>query len=165
MRIAGVNVGEVTRIEPTGDAAKVTFTVDDDGLPLHADAEVTIRPRLFLEGNFFLDLQPGQPERARARRRRHDPGHPDRDRRPARRGADDAAAARPPATSRLLEGYGIGLADAPTAAEDVGQDPDVQGKSGAEAINESFDYGGDAGKCGSQVSEACSGEQPGDLAA
>ena len=41
--------------------AEVTFTVDDEGLPIHKDATVTIRPRLFLEGNFFLDLRPGSP--------------------------------------------------------------------------------------------------------
>ena len=70
MRIAGVNVGKVTGVEADGDAAEVTFTVDDEGQPIHSDAEVEIRPRLFLEGNFFLDLRPGQPERARARRRR-----------------------------------------------------------------------------------------------
>src|SRR5215207_7925492 len=54
VRIAGVNVGEVTNIEPTpdGEGARVTFTVDEDGLPLHDDARLTIRPRLFLEGNF-----------------------------------------------------------------------------------------------------------------
>ena len=29
--------------------------------PIHTDAEVEIRPRLFLEGNFFVDLSPGSP--------------------------------------------------------------------------------------------------------
>ncbi len=42
-------------------------------------------------------------------------------------------------------------------------DPEVQGLSGAEAINKSFDYGGTAGKSSSQVSEALLGEQAGDL--
>ena len=73
VRIAGVNVGKVTAVERDGEAAKVTFTVDEEGRPLHADATIEIRPRLFLEGNFFLDLRPGQPQRAGARRRRHIP--------------------------------------------------------------------------------------------
>ena len=64
MRIAGVNVGEVTATEAKGDAVEVTFTVDDEGQPIHEDAEVEIRPRLFLEGNFFLDLRPGSPSAA-----------------------------------------------------------------------------------------------------
>src|SRR5207247_10900942 len=41
--------------------AESTFTVDDSGQPVRADAQVVIRPRLFLEGNFFLDLSPGSP--------------------------------------------------------------------------------------------------------
>jgi hypothetical protein len=31
----------------------------DDALPLHKDARLQIRPRILLEGNFFVDLQPG----------------------------------------------------------------------------------------------------------
>ena len=55
----------------------------------------TIRPRLFLEGNFFLDLEPGQPERPQSLQRRHDPGHPDRHRGPARPDPDLAPASGP----------------------------------------------------------------------
>ena len=58
-----------------------TFTVDDEGLPIHKDATVTIRPRLFLEGNFFLDLRPGSPQRAgplERRRRSRSPRPPPR---------------------------------------------------------------------------------------
>src|SRR6059036_1623050 len=38
-----------------------SFSIENEGLPIHDDATVTIRPRLFLEGNFFLDLRPGSP--------------------------------------------------------------------------------------------------------
>jgi virulence factor Mce-like protein len=63
VRIAGVNVGEVSKIEPIGDrgAARVTMKIKDQGLPIHEDAELKIRPRIFLEGNFFIDLRPGTP--------------------------------------------------------------------------------------------------------
>jgi ABC-type transporter Mla subunit MlaD len=65
VRIAGVDVGKVTDVEPiksaTG-AAKVTMEIEKKGLPIHNDAEIKVRPRIFLEGNFFLDLQPGTPE-------------------------------------------------------------------------------------------------------
>ena len=30
-------------------------------LPVHEDATLKVRPRLFLEGNFFVDLHPGTP--------------------------------------------------------------------------------------------------------
>ena len=61
MRIAGVNVGQVTGLERKGNSSVVTFTVCDAGRPIHADASATIRPRIFLEGNFFIDLDPGSP--------------------------------------------------------------------------------------------------------
>ena len=34
----------------------------DSALPLHEDATAKVRPRIFLEGNFFVDLKPGTPE-------------------------------------------------------------------------------------------------------
>ena len=33
--------------------------IQDKGRPLHEDARFTIRPRIFLEGNFFVDVTPG----------------------------------------------------------------------------------------------------------
>lgn len=63
VRIAGVNIGKVTKVEPiTAErGAKVTMEIEETGLPIHRDATVKIRPRIFLEGNFFVDLAPGSP--------------------------------------------------------------------------------------------------------
>jgi phospholipid/cholesterol/gamma-HCH transport system substrate-binding protein len=64
VRIAGVEVGKVTKVEPVEDgkgAAQVTMQVNDAGLPIKKDAELKIRPRIFLEGNFFVDMEPGSP--------------------------------------------------------------------------------------------------------
>jgi phospholipid/cholesterol/gamma-HCH transport system substrate-binding protein len=64
VRIAGVDVGKVTEVEAvSGDsgAAVVTMEIKEKGLPIHTDASMKIRPRIFLEGNFFVDLQPGSP--------------------------------------------------------------------------------------------------------
>ena len=64
VRIAGVEVGKVTKVEPTGTGARsafVTMKINDNGRPIHADATAKIRPRIFLEGNFFVDLSPGSP--------------------------------------------------------------------------------------------------------
>jgi virulence factor Mce-like protein len=64
VRIAGVEVGKVVKIEPITDgrgAAQVTMEVDEKGLPIKRDAELKIRPRIFLEGNFFVDVEPGSP--------------------------------------------------------------------------------------------------------
>ena len=108
VRIAGVNVGEVTKVEADGDNAKVTFTVDSDGLPIHDDARITIRPRLFLGGNYFLDLRPGSPSAPDLPDGGDDPDQPDGDRRPARSGADRPAALRPQEPRRLPRGLRIG---------------------------------------------------------
>jgi virulence factor Mce-like protein len=64
VRIAGVNVGKVVAVDHIdGDrqAAMVKMRISDNGLPIHKDATAKIRPRIFLEGNFFVDLQPGSP--------------------------------------------------------------------------------------------------------
>jgi phospholipid/cholesterol/gamma-HCH transport system substrate-binding protein len=70
VRIAGVNVGKVTGVSAVDkapgngggkEASYVTMQVQGDGLPIHSDANFWIRPRIFLEGNFFVDLYPGSP--------------------------------------------------------------------------------------------------------
>jgi virulence factor Mce-like protein len=62
VRIAGVNVGQVSSIEKgPGGTAQIGLQITDAGRPLHRDAQAAIRPRLFLEGNFFVDLKPGSP--------------------------------------------------------------------------------------------------------
>jgi phospholipid/cholesterol/gamma-HCH transport system substrate-binding protein len=62
VRMAGVEVGRVTKVEPKdGSASEVTMELRDDALPLHDDARAQIRSRIFLEGNFFVEIQPGSP--------------------------------------------------------------------------------------------------------
>ena len=64
VRIAGVDVGQVTKVEPLGEGdapAEVTMELRDDALPIHEDARLEVRPRILLEGNFFVDLRPGSP--------------------------------------------------------------------------------------------------------
>jgi virulence factor Mce-like protein len=75
VRIAGVEVGKVTEVKPIakddrdllpGHAdesyAKVTMRIDDDeALPIKEDATMKIRNRIFLEGNYFVELHPGSP--------------------------------------------------------------------------------------------------------
>jgi len=64
VRIAGVDVGKVTRIDAAEEgeaAAEFTMELRDDALPIHSDARLAIRPRILLEGNFFVDIEPGSP--------------------------------------------------------------------------------------------------------
>jgi phospholipid/cholesterol/gamma-HCH transport system substrate-binding protein len=63
VRIAGVEVGKVTKVEPVNGTggARVEMEIQERGLPIHQDAQLKVRPRIFLEGNFFVDLEPGSP--------------------------------------------------------------------------------------------------------
>jgi virulence factor Mce-like protein len=64
VRIAGVEVGKVTKIESSGagePTSRVKMQLKDEALPLHRDATLKVRPRILLEGNFFVDLRPGSP--------------------------------------------------------------------------------------------------------
>ena len=58
-----MEVGKVTKVEPKdgGGAAEVTMELREDALPIRDDAQRKIRSRIFLEGNFFVDVQPGSP--------------------------------------------------------------------------------------------------------
>jgi phospholipid/cholesterol/gamma-HCH transport system substrate-binding protein len=175
VRIAGVNVGKVESVKsvcadatiPAGcaepEAAEVTFTVDSSGQPIHSDAQVQIRPRIFLEGNFFLDVHPGSPSAGEL-------------------SSGDSIPITQTATAvqldqiltslqapdranlqKLLAGYGTALTHKPTAAEDATQDPEVQGLTAAQAVNKSFDYGQTAARDAAIVNEALQGTEPHDL--
>ena len=163
VRIAGVNVGEVESVDAMGEQSEVTFLVSEDGLPIHEDATVEIRPRLFLEGNYFLELEPGSPSADEL-----DEG----DSLPATQTAVSVQLSQvllaldQPVRADLrdlLDSYGTALTEEPTAQEDADQDPDVAGDNAAEAINDSFVYGGDAGRDSAIANTALLGTEPHDL--
>jgi phospholipid/cholesterol/gamma-HCH transport system substrate-binding protein len=164
VRIAGVEVGKVISSERDGDATTVTFTVDGAGRPVHDDAFAAIRPRIFLEGNFFIDLDPGSPSAPEV-----DSGTaiPVSRTSTAVQFDEVLSALQSPVRAdlnRLLEGIGTAYTHQPTAAEDATQLPEVKGKTGAEAFNGVFKYGGDAGRYSAQVTSALLGTQQEDLA-
>lgn len=165
VRIAGVNVGKVKKVErqPGTTAAIVTLEIQNKGLPIHKDATLKIRPRIFLEGNFFVDLKPGTPE---------SPTISDNDTIPLTQTATpvqlDQVLTALQANSRddlqaALKGFGDGLTVKPTPQDDATQDPDVKGKTGAQALNESLKTGGDALKNLSIVNQATLGTEQHDL--
>jgi phospholipid/cholesterol/gamma-HCH transport system substrate-binding protein len=163
VRIAGVDVGKVISVSRDGDNTKVTFTVDGKGRPIHDDAFAEIRPRIFLEGNFFVDLKPGSPSAPE-----FDSGGtiPVSHTSTAIQLDQILTALQSPVRadlSRLLESYGEALTHKPSAAEDATQLPEVKGKSGAEGLNGGFKYGGEAGRYSAQVTNAFLGTSPKDL--
>jgi phospholipid/cholesterol/gamma-HCH transport system substrate-binding protein len=164
VRIAGVEVGKVIKTERHGDATTVVFTVDGDGRPIHKDAFATIRPRIFLEGNFFVELDPGSPSSPELGSGGTIPvSHTST----AVQIDEVLTALQSPVRAdlgRLLEDYGKALTHEPTPAEDLDQLPMVHGLSGGQALNKSFEFGGEAGKYSSQVTQALTGTQKHDLA-
>jgi phospholipid/cholesterol/gamma-HCH transport system substrate-binding protein len=162
VRIAGVEVGKVKKVEGQEGTnnAVVTMEIDDNGRPLHQDATLKIRPRIFLEGNFFVDLQPGSP------------GAPE---------LDDGATITVTQTStpvqldqvlsalqsdsrqdlqEVLEGLGTGLTSEPNAADDRDADPSARGETAAESWNDAYDDAGPAARAQAQVNEALLGTEP-----
>ena len=61
VRIAGIDVGKVVAVTPAGADSTIEFTLNPDALPVHRDATVRVRDRLFLEGSYYLELDPGTP--------------------------------------------------------------------------------------------------------
>jgi len=64
VRIAGVEIGKVVGVEPMENGSgliRVKMEIRKEGLPIKKDAELKIRSRLFLEGNYFVDVRPGTP--------------------------------------------------------------------------------------------------------
>ena len=166
VRIAGVDVGKVVKVEPAGDgteATEVTMSLEDSALPIHSDARLKIRPRLFLEGNVFVDLQPGTP------------GAPEHEEGRVVPMSQTAASVRIgdvlnafPAYTRgslqqLVQGYGGAIGGTPEPGEDADQEDAVRGLSAAEALNRSTDDAPDTLRGAAQVNDALLGEEERDM--
>jgi len=162
VRIAGVEVGKVKRVDAQEgtDNAVVTMAIDESGLPLHEDATAKIRPRIFLEGNFFVDLRPGTP------------GSPELDdggtiavtqtATPVQ--LDEVLTALQSDTRQdlrdVLQGLGTALRSKPSAADDRDADPSARGETAARSFNDAYDDIGPAERAQSQVNEALLGTEP-----
>jgi ABC-type transporter Mla subunit MlaD len=165
VRIAGVNVGKVKGIDRQDgtNASVVTMEIDGKGLPIHKDAQVKIRPRIFLEGNFYVEMEPGTPSA---------PTLSSGDTIPITQTSepvqlDQVLTALQTDTREdlkaALAGYGQALTYKPTAADDVGQDPEVRGLTGAQALNKAARYGAPAFRDTAIVNHAFLGTEPHDL--
>jgi phospholipid/cholesterol/gamma-HCH transport system substrate-binding protein len=164
VRIAGINVGKVTDLEPRGDATVVTFTVGEEGRPIRMDAAAQIRPRLFLEGNWFVDLDPGTPGTEEMPEGGDIPIS--RTGTAVQTGDVLRNVLQLPERAylqKVLAGLGEGLNAEPTAADDLTFEPLAQGLSGGQSLNLAYRNGGRAARGTAIVSEAYLGEDPNDL--
>lgn len=168
VRIAGVNVGKVTSIRRVGGnspAAVVTMSIDHNGLPVHSDATVNIRPRLFLEGNFYVNLAPGTPSAPVLRSggtlpAAHTSGPVQLDRVLSALNSNVRANLQ-----TLVQGFGSTLNATPSAATDATADPSQRGLTAAQSLNRSLTYSAGAFRASAIVNQALLGESPHDLSA
>jgi phospholipid/cholesterol/gamma-HCH transport system substrate-binding protein len=153
VRIAGVNVGQVTSVSHYRDTnyALVTMSISKGGLPIKHDATLKIRPRLFLEGNFFVDVQPGSASASSVHSgdviplaQTNDPVQLDQVLTTLQRGTRRDL-------QQLLQGYGEALTTR------------VRGLTAAESLNRTFNYSGAAFRDASLVNLGLLGSQPHDL--
>jgi phospholipid/cholesterol/gamma-HCH transport system substrate-binding protein len=165
VRIAGVNVGKVVQVGryKKTDLAVVTLRIDDRGRPVHRDATAKIRPRLFLEGNFYVDLKPGTPQAGDLA---------DRGLLPVTQTStpvqlDQVLTALQSDTRGSLQeavkGFGQALDGKPSAAENARQDPAVRGLTGAQALNKTLATSPASLRDGARVTGALLGPRPHDL--
>jgi ABC-type transporter Mla subunit MlaD len=165
VRIAGVDVGQVTSVTriPNSDAATITMDIDPQGLPIHADATANIRSRIFLEGNFYIDLHPGTPNApiissGGTLPAANTAGPVQLDR--ILSALNSSARAN---LQTLLQGIGAALDRPSTPAEDATQDPSVRGLTAGQALNLSLKYSTAAFRASSMVNQALLGIRPHDL--
>jgi ABC-type transporter Mla subunit MlaD len=166
VRIAGVEVGEVTKVEQySGDSelSLVTMKIKDKALPIHEDAELRIRPRIFLEGNFFVELDPGSSS---------DDELADGSTVPASQTSgsvqlDEILTSLQSDTradlQKLVQGYGESLNGEPEPGEDADQDRITKGQTAAESLNDSVEFAPDALRGIAIVNDATLGTELHDL--
>jgi phospholipid/cholesterol/gamma-HCH transport system substrate-binding protein len=163
VRIAGVTVGKVTGLQREGDTGLVSMEIENKGLPIHADATLKIRPRIFLEGNWFVELQPGSPSVKTLSSGATIPITQTSDPVQLDQVLDALNTDTRANLQNFLQGYGDALTREPTAAENAEQDPDVYGLNAAQALNKSYHRGPSALRGSAIVQQATSGTEADDL--
>jgi len=171
VRIAGVDVGKVTRISayrdangtPTG-AALVTMQIENKGLPIHNDATLSIRPKLFLEGNFFVQVSPGSPSGNSLDSGSTIPVTQTSTAVQIDQVFSSLQSDTRASLQKLLKGYGDAIDGKPQPGEDADQVPEVQGLTAGQALNKSLDYSPQALRGTALVNQALLGVDIHDIA-
>jgi phospholipid/cholesterol/gamma-HCH transport system substrate-binding protein len=163
VRIAGVDVGKVTGIKRDGSTALVSMEIESRGLPLHSDATVKIRPRIFLEGNWFVELQPGSPSTKTLSSGATLPSTQSSDPVQLDQVLDALNTDTRANLQQFLIGYGDGLTRKPSKADDAEQVPEVRGINAAESLNKLYRIAPSAERGGAIISQAIGGTEQHDL--
>ncbi|MEA2366672.1 MAG: phospholipid/cholesterol/gamma-HCH transport system substrate-binding protein [Thermoleophilaceae bacterium] len=166
VRIAGVEVGKVSGVEPMGGdspAVLVTMKLKDEALPIHKDAQIKVRPRLFFEGNLFFDIRPGTPSAGDVE---------DGDTIPVTQTSAPVQLDQVLGTlktdtrkdlQKLLIGYGDAINGRPKPGEDADQDPATRGQTAGQSLNDSLRDSAQALRGGAVLNDATLGTDLHDL--
>jgi ABC-type transporter Mla subunit MlaD len=163
VRIAGVNVGKVTSIQRQGKAGLVTMEIETRGLPIHSDATLKIRPRIFLEGNWFIELQPGSPSATTVTSGHTIPIAQTSDPVQLDQVLDALNTDTRANLQTFLIEYGKALTQRPNAVEDAEQQPEVRGINAAQALNKTYHRSPEALRGTAIINQAITGTEPHDL--
>jgi ABC-type transporter Mla subunit MlaD len=163
VRIAGVTVGSVSSITREGNVGLVTMSLESKALPIHSDATLKIRPRIFLEGNWFVELQPGSPSASTLSAGATIPITQTSDPVQLDQVLDALNTDTRADLQNFLVGYGDGLTRKPDHAEDAEQEPEVRGIDGAQALNKAYERGPSALRGNAIVNQALGGTEPHDI--
>jgi ABC-type transporter Mla subunit MlaD len=163
VRIAGVDVGKVASIQREGKAGLVNMEIESRGLPIHSDATLKIRPRLFLEGNWFVELQPGSPSAKTLASGATIPIAQTSDPVQLDQVLDALNTDTRANLQHFLIYYGEGLTGKPGAAENAEQEPEVHGLNAAQALNRAYHRGPSSLRGDAVINQALGGTQPHDL--
>jgi phospholipid/cholesterol/gamma-HCH transport system substrate-binding protein len=163
VRIAGVNVGQVNSIKREGKTGLVSMEIESKGLPIHTDATLKIRPRLFLEGNWFIELQPGSPSAKTISSGYTIPISQTSDPVQLDQVLDALNTDTRANLQSFLINYGEALTSKPDAAENAEQEPVVRGLTAAEALNQTYKHGPPSLRGGAVIDQAITGTEPHDL--
>jgi phospholipid/cholesterol/gamma-HCH transport system substrate-binding protein len=163
VRIAGVTVGKVSAISREGNAGLVTMEINSVGLPIHTDATAKIRPRTFLEGNWFVELQPGSPSAKTISSGYTIPTTQTSDPVQLDQVLDALNTDTRVNLQNFLIGFGDGLTRKPDAAENAEQDPEVRGIDGAQAFNKAYQRGPKSLRATAVLNQAITGTETNDL--
>jgi phospholipid/cholesterol/gamma-HCH transport system substrate-binding protein len=163
VRIAGVNVGKVSSIERVGNTGVVTMEITKGGLPIHRDATLKVRARILLEGNWFIDLQPGTPTSPTVSSGYTLPITQTSDPVQLDQVLDALNTDTRSNLQTLLAEYGSALTRKPTPAQNAEQNPAVRGLNGAQALKKTYYDSPEALKGGAIVTQAFGGVEQHDL--
>jgi phospholipid/cholesterol/gamma-HCH transport system substrate-binding protein len=163
VRVAGVQVGKVTSIQRVGNTGVVSMEISNGGLPIHRDATAKIRARILLEGNWFVDLQPGTPSSPTVSSGYTIPVTQTADPVQLDQILDALNTDTRSNLQTLLAEYGSSLTRKPTPAQDAEQNPAVRGLNAAQALKKAYLDAPPGLKGGAIVNQSFGGVEQHDL--